>query len=536
VHGVVLNSATGQPIPHALVTVQAVTKLGALTDAQGRFEISGVPSDLLPFSVRKPGYRMAAYEEPREESEVMVRVAASMPDIVLRLHPLSLLTGQIQLSTGDPASAFYLDLLRRSVRHGRIVWEAMRGGRTDNQGHFHFPDIEPGIYTLHTVPHLENNPIGMVDPASARGVHRNGYPAVYYPDARTIAGAGQIQVGPGDNAQADLTLTLEPFYPVTVDVTTPSGQRFVPSAAASPSRRKTPMGADLLDPEYRYVGYFAHYDQDTGTIQADLPDGMYVLRAVVNEQSAGPALMGDSKAGYAFGFVPLNVAGHPLPNLQMPLFTPGSHVLRVHRPPDTKPPAAASDFNGVDRLWLSAADPLLSDKDPIDGRRQGDSFELMYHALQPRWLHAQVGYQFCLGAVTGSVVDPAREPITSNPAGPNPPLDLYLRNDCAQLRLALPSSVNADAPGVIPTYTVYVVPDFETIQDAVQTTVSPLQEDRAVLSRLTPGSYHVYSFAEPVELPYRDPGAMAQMQTSGQAITLAPGENAELVLELPSQP
>jgi hypothetical protein len=466
----------------------------------------------------------------------MVRVAASMPDIVLRLHPLSLLTGQIQLSTGDPASAFYLDLLRRSVRHGRIVWEALRGGNTDNQGHFHFPDIEPGIYTIHTVPHLENHPIGMVDPASARDVHRNGYPAVYYPDARTLAGAGQIQVEPSDNAQADITLTLEPFYPVTVAVTTPSGQRFVPSAIADSSSHKPPMAASIVDGEYKYTGYFATYDQGTGTIQADLPDGMYVMRAFVNQQSAGPALMGDSKAGYAFGFVPLNVAGHPLPNLLMPLFTPGSHLLRVHRPPDLKPPTGASTLNGVNRVWLSAADPLTSDKDQVDGRRQGDSFELMFNPLRPQWLHAKAGYEFCIGAVTGNGVDPAREPISSNPAGPNPPLDLYLRNDCAQLRLALPSSVNADAPGLVPSYTVYVVPDFETIQDAVQTTVSPLQEDRAVLGLLTPGSYHVYTFAEPVELPYRDPGAMAQMQVSGQAITLAPGENAQLVLELPSQP
>jgi len=45
VRGVVLNEATGQPLPRALVRVQSTPERGALTDGEGRFVLHGVPGD-----------------------------------------------------------------------------------------------------------------------------------------------------------------------------------------------------------------------------------------------------------------------------------------------------------------------------------------------------------------------------------------------------------------------------------------------------------------------------------------------------------
>jgi hypothetical protein len=421
VRGVVLNNATGEPLAHALVSTDADTLLGALTDGQGRFEIANVPSGLTTFFVRKPGFRDPV---PGGNNELAkrVRLAAQMPDLVFALRPIGTLDGQVQLSTADPAANFVIDLLHRSVRYGRIEWETVLNGRTDEQGFYHFSGLEPGIYTLHSTAHLENPSISPnIDPANARGIRRDGYACVYYPDARTLSGAGQIYVGPGEHARADIKLSLEPFYPVTFAVHAPDGQPFRPDLTSDVARRNGPMSAGILDTDNRNSGYVGHYDQATGTIQADLPDGTYTLRVFVNEQIAGKAAMGDSRAGYLRGLVPFTVAGHALRNVPLALFPPTSHLLHVHRPAETRtsrePPPG--DFNGVSRVWLlPAGDNLSTEKDEMNARREGDAFDLMYNPLSPQWLHTRVEFGFCAGTLTGSGINPAREPLVTIPAQP----------------------------------------------------------------------------------------------------------------------
>ena len=56
VQGVVKNAATGEPLPRALVRIEGDATGGALTDGDGRFEISGVPIGPQAFQVIKPGF------------------------------------------------------------------------------------------------------------------------------------------------------------------------------------------------------------------------------------------------------------------------------------------------------------------------------------------------------------------------------------------------------------------------------------------------------------------------------------------------
>ena len=492
------------------------------------------------FTVHKPGFRDPV-PGGEKESVRSARLAPSMPDITLSLRPTAALEGQVQLSSGDLAGSFNVDLLRRVARHGRMEWEWIGSYHTDEQGSYHFSALEPGIYTLHSQPRLENVPIGsLVDPAAARGIHRNGYPCVSYPDARSLHAAAQIRVGPGENAHADIVLSLEPFYPVTFSVKAPNGQPFVPDAGASAAQRKNPISIEFLDIDNHRSGYFGRYDRDTGTVQADLPDGAYTLRVFVNAESAGKAAMGDSHASYLMGLAPFTVAGHALPNVPLALFAPSSHLLHVRAPaaePKASREAPPPEFNGVSRVWLSPAnDPLTTENDILEAKRTADGFELMFNPPSPQWMHTQVGYGSCAGTFSANGVNPTREPLVSNPAGPNPSLELQLRNDCAHLDLTLPASANTEAAGVVPRYTVYVVPEFETTEDAIEARVSSLENGRREVGWFTPGPYLIFTVESPVELPYRDPAAMAQMQLSGQAITLSPGEHAQIVLELPARP
>jgi hypothetical protein len=107
-----------------------------------------------------------------------------------------------------------------------------------------------------------------------------------------------------------------------------------------------------------------------------------------------------------------------------------------------------------------------------------------------------------------------------------------LRDDCAQLTLSLPESVGLSA-GEEPYYTVYVVPDFDSTEDVVPQTLRPSTGGRITLTGLTPGNYHVYTFARPVALEYRNPAVLASLP--GQAVALAPGAEAELAVEVTQQ-
>ena len=91
VRGTVKNSATGEPLPRALVQIEGDADTGALTDGEGQFEIPGVPVGPQAFRVVKPGFRDRPYatEETGLQSEGpahSILVSQQMPELRLRLR------------------------------------------------------------------------------------------------------------------------------------------------------------------------------------------------------------------------------------------------------------------------------------------------------------------------------------------------------------------------------------------------------------------------------------------------------------------
>jgi len=536
VQGVVRNVITGEPIAHVLVRVEAATPLGRLTDSQGRFEFAQVPSGQITFTIRKPGFHDAAAGVDRDMVRT-VRVADHTPGLVFALRPVGGLEGRIVLSTGDPAAAFDVQLLRRMPRYGRLEWTPVKNVRTDDQGNYSFFDLEPGDYTLHTRARLENlpNAPGVV-PYAARTIHRSGFPCVYYPGVHTLPAAAQIHVGPGEHAHADMNLTLEPFYPVSFSALAPDGSPFEPNLDSPVAHKNGPMSVEILDAENRLSGYIGRYDVETQSLQVDLPNGEYSVRVFINEQTAGKAAMGNSHAGYLLGIAPFTVAGHALRNLPLSLFPPVRRELTVHKP------ASYGDqqrqFGGIWRVWMSpAADPLAGKEAELEGvrdeRGNEGSFNLMYNPLSTQWLHARSGGNFCIDRVLSTGADPTHEPLVNNPAGPNAPIEILLRQNCAQLTLALPPAAHEAA--IQPNYSVWVVPEFPTLEELERIPLSPLEDSGGEAHLLAPGRYRVYTLNSSADVPYRDPEAMERTAGSGQPVTLAPGEHAHLVLELPKE-
>ena len=212
------------------------------------------------------------------------------------------------LSTGDPAEGITVNLLQRTFEDGRSVWTLASITKSNSEGAYRFAGLAGGEYVIYTEPTVENDPA-----ANPYGAGRAGYASVFYPVADDLAGAARIQLASGDQAQANLTLTLEPFQVVTAVVQLPQYQ---PSGQASAG-----FSATITDAAGHQLPYNAGYSQEKQTFQIQLPDGTYSL--VVSSPSFFmtdySGISSGHNAGQLAGEVNFTVSGHDVQNLRIPL-------------------------------------------------------------------------------------------------------------------------------------------------------------------------------------------------------------------------
>ncbi len=545
VQGMVRNSANGEPLARALVQIEGDANTGALTDGEGRFEISGLASGPQIFRVVKPGFRDRPYaaEEAGMQAEGpahSVLVAAQMPDLAFALMPDCAIRGHIELSTGDPADGITLMLLKNVVRFGRTEWAQVTATRTNGDGTYRFGGLSNGVYAVYTQPTLESEPaVSVVAAGRAASVARGGYASVFYPSARELAGATRIRLSGGSQAEANFSLTLDPFYPITAVDASQTG-----ASVAGKAGQEGSYTAVVMDASGHMLPYTAQYDDSTHSLQANLPDGTYVM---VVRGFSHPQFQGDSlpisgrdrgRANTLAGAVEFTVAGHPVTGLRFPLGHPAAASVHLRLIHNTDNPAAAIATNNATELVNLALDP--ADDVPLNAGESVWSMDsgpdTITFTAQPGsyWLSAYVQRKgLCGGSFNAGSFNLAREPLALSLASSPPPMELILRDDCGTLALNLPATLSAFVPGEEPYYTVYVVADFDTVQDIPPMTMHPSSGPTLNLDGLTPGSYHVYTFDSPVHLEYRNPAVMAALSNPGQQVTVSAGTTASLTLEVP---
>lgn len=536
-HGIVRNAVTGEGVPRALVRVEGDAATGALTDGDGRFAIDGVPAGPQAVDVSKPGffnpgsagnaYAPAGVSGPPHN----VLVAADMPDVIFTLAPACAIRGQVDLSTGDPAEGIEVGLVRRVIVDGRAVWQASGFTRTRSDGTYRFGGLADGQYALHTTPTFDSEPYStLVANGKAAAAERWGYAGVYYPDARDPSGASAIEVSNGSEAQANFTLTREPFQ--TVSVSLP------PPAVHAPAS----YSAELTDGSGHLLPYPTQYDASSHTLQAALPDGTYSMLITAAPQPIQTvALRGSAEAGSILsGEANFTVAGRPIAGLRPPLA------------PISATPVQVSVIHGAASTAATGSEQVVVMLSPAGGLMGGVSggavvgeyasgiaggpLQASYMLPGQYWAHTFLSSRgLCESSFTAGGASLAREPLSIGLNGQTAPTELTLRDDCAQLDLSLPETLMAPAAGEEKFYTVFVVPDFDFTWDIVPVVLRPSSGGSFTLSGLTPGDYRVYMFEGSANLEYHNPAALAALPNPGQAVTLSPGATANLVLEAPAQ-
>ncbi|MGA2537608.1 MAG: carboxypeptidase regulatory-like domain-containing protein [Terracidiphilus sp.] len=544
VHGTVRNEATGDPLPRALVQIEGDAETGVLTDGEGHFELNGVPVGPQTIRVVKPGFRDRPFaaEEPGAQGEGpphSVMVAAQMPDLSFTLTPNCAIHGRIELSTGDSASGLTVLVLKRVVHSGREIWAIQGTARTNGDGSYRVGGLPDGVYVAWTQPSLESEPaVSVVATGSGANVALNGYPSIFYPDARDLAGASKIRLSGGTQAEVNFSLALEPFYPVTAVA-------ILPGDSSGKMGRQGGYTATVMDASGQLTPYPAQFDGTTHSVQANLPNGTYTLvfhgnspERVSNglEILGGP---GGGGRGFA-GETEFTVAGHAVLGLRIPVGPPQAATLRlrlVHAAEGAPGPAfSAGQSAELVNLSVDSASgaPSTGSDNLWSMNNQQDSISF---TAQPGAYWVSVSMQqkgICAGSFTAGGLNLSRDPLPLSLVASPPQMELTLRDDCGTLALALPQALATFLPGEEPFYTVYVVPDFDTVQDIPPMNMHASSGPTLTVDGLTPGSYHVYTFDSPMHLEYRNPAALAALPNAGQQVTVSAGTVANLVLEAPA--
>jgi hypothetical protein len=542
VHGEVRDSTTGQPLPRALVRIEGDADAGTLTDGEGRFEIPGVAAGPQSIRVVKPGFhdRPYATEEvgyPAEGPAHSVLLAEQMPDLKFTLTPNCAIHGHIELSTGDSAEGMTVILVKKVVKYGRAEWMQEAQTRTTGAGNYRFGGITDGVYSVYTLPALESEPgVTAIAAGNAAKIVRNGFPAVFYPGTREFGGAARIPLAPGEQAEANFNLTLEPFYPVTATGVLPKSGNNPPPPGNS---------AVVMDAAGHLLPYIPQYDSATHMLQTNLPDGTYVMFMQTFlrpsfENADGPVVFNGHNAQSIVGSVEFTVAGHPVTGLRIPLGPPPQNVLRLrflHEAEGQSGANAADNLKGAEvvNLELDRADGVPSQFAGSNATTDSGMDWLAFTALPGSyWIDANLSRRgWCAGPLNAGGLNLAREPLTLGLSAATPPMELTLTDNCATLALNLPTGLASFVPGEEPFYFVYIVPDFDTPVFIPPMTIHPSSGSTLTVDGLTPGSYHVYTFATPVHFEYRNPDAVAALSNPGQTVTLSPGTTSSLTLEVP---
>jgi hypothetical protein len=247
----------------------------------------------------------------------------------------------------------------------------------------------------------------------------------------------------------------------------------------------------------------------------------------------------NGRSNVVTGTVQFAVAGHPVPGLRVPLAAPPQNVvhLRFLHTQNTRTVAAQGGGSGGDLVNLSID---LADSVPNAGNENlwtmnSDPESIVFTARPGSyWVTAFLPRRtVCAGTFTAGGSNVAREPLVLSPSGTPPQMEFVLRDDCGTLTLTLPPALSSFEPGEEPFYIVYVVPDFDTVQDIPPMTMHPSSGPSLTIDGLAPGSYHVYLFDSPVHLEYRSPAAIAALSIQGQQVTVGAGAAANLALEAP---
>jgi len=511
VRGKVVDAITRQPIARALV------QLGddaTLTDANGKFEFTGIRTEEATILVRRPGYVSNNQNDlaPSQDqiSSYFVAFTPSMAPLEFLLTPEAILIGQITLLNSGTAAGVQVSVYRKAVENGRQIWKINGIATTNGEGVFRVANLAAGTYLLYAQP-----------PANPFNVISNkvlGFASAYFPGVTDASGAGLIILASGEHKEVDMTLPRRAFYSVNIRI-----------ANAEPGNL---VSLDVQDASGRRVNTGTNYDFPKQTARMDLPDGRYVLNVHMLN------LVG-SRQSQSLGHAEFSVSGRPtylsvsiLPMQSIPIT-----IRKEFTTSDTGAPVrlARSGPNnpGINLTFVPAdADfpgTVFGDRiEPVPGSNDGTSYQIKGIPPGKYWVNADT-FEGYISSITSGGDDLSRNPLTIDAGGSSVPIEIVLRNDTGSLDGAISMSPNSIG-GQMPHAWIYAIPLFSIVSQLPSTVSS--SAGRFTFDHLPPGSYRVLACDSPQVIEFHTSAGIAAWEGRGQVVTIHPGSADHIQLDL----
>ena len=296
VTGEVRNAMSGMPVERAHISLRRYNnggwdKYGALTNAEGKYTISGIPAATYQVTLDRVGF-VAPLEVTR--NALMLKAGEKKDDFKVKLVPVGAISGRVLDAEGQPVEGInvYAETGSLSQR---------TGGVTDDRGQFRIGGISPGKYRVRAVPQA----LPLPPEIRTDGTAEVYYAATYHPGAVDEKGATRVIVGSGsDVTGVDIRMARTPIVRLAGKV---SG---IPEGAKNVFVQMMPASGGL--------GSSGGQVKADGSFEIWRPNpGKYTLRAMYN--SSGEMM--------SSGAVELEVGESDIENVELRLMA--SEDIRV---------------------------------------------------------------------------------------------------------------------------------------------------------------------------------------------------------------
>jgi len=244
ISGHVYRSDTGEPIPKAQVELSAADQDTAKaagaerivrTGADGAFLFPDLPAGSYQLEVWRNGFAEFSWEQAEQESEklrsertVSLKAGQKLENLLLRLHPAGVISGQV--SDEDQDALPGLEVYALSVDYlpgGRKQVRPMGRAVTDDLGNFRIANLPPGAYYVRAggLVGREMEAVGVKEGPGGGVQYRN----TFYPGTRFLDEAQVLQVSPlGGANDLRFTVPTEKTYTIRGKIVAGASQAMKP--------------------------------------------------------------------------------------------------------------------------------------------------------------------------------------------------------------------------------------------------------------------------------------------------------------------
>jgi hypothetical protein len=507
VSGTVVNSATSEPIPRALVQIMGLQQRSDFTDSQGNFHFEGVLEGPARFTARKPGYFNS--EELAHGGGglgLSLGIGADVPSIVIKLTPEGVVTGTITGEDGEPLERVQLRFRRQVVFNGRKQWQDRMHATTNEDGEFRAASLPPGAYYILAE---DTRPITPRTVAAEPGM---GYPPSYYPGVPDVSSAAAVNVMPGQVVRVDFRLRVQPVYEIAGVIT-----------GMPPGR---PAQVELTNSSGEAIGVRVRLNPQDGRFSAQAPAGTYIIRASARDQQNG-------WSGTSTVTVGGNVSNFRLalqPAISIPIVVKTDFTKTRIAPADSGVVGFSKNARNIRRQSQPASVSLTS----LDGNR-ANSFPMMepmtdnatsgLRNVEPGRYAVQIsphGPWYVQSATYGQT-DLLRDDLVVTQGGEAGAMEIVLRDDGGSVN----GSVMFDNTPV--NAMVLVVPERRS---AIPPAQYANESSGFRIHTLAPGNYLLYAFDSIEGLEYSNREALDAYASRATRVSVSNNTSANATLTL----